>query len=74
MHISLPYEECKELGLMSIKLQEALTEKFLDPVEKGVDEPGGGGDQGKEQEAGGLQGILSKFDEIAQNFAKKFGI
>jgi hypothetical protein len=23
---------------------------------------------------GGLQGILSKFDEIAQNFAKKFGI
>ena len=55
-------------------MQEALTEKFLDPVEKGVDEPGGGGDQGKEQEAVGLQGILSKFDEIAQNFAKKFGI
>jgi hypothetical protein len=66
--------ECKDLGLMWIKLQEALTEKFLDPVEEGVDEPGGGGDQGKEQEVGGLQGILSKFDEIAQNFAKKFGI
>jgi hypothetical protein len=45
----------------------------LDP-QAGVDEPGGGEGQGEEQEVGGLKSILSKFDEIAQNFAKKFGI
>jgi len=39
----------------------------------GVDEPGGGA-EGEEQEVGELKSILSKFDEIAQNFAKKFGI
>jgi hypothetical protein len=45
----------------------------LDP-QAGVYEPGGGGVEGEEQEVGGLKSILSKFDEIAQNFAKKFGI